>query len=31
VQRGIYLRLRFKFDETLLKGGDRATNPSLDR
>ena len=31
VQRGVYLRLRFKFDETLLKGRDRDINPSLDR
>ena len=31
VQRGFYVRLRFKFDETLFKGRDRATNPSLDR
>ena len=31
VQRGFYLRLRFKFDESLLKGRDRAVNPSLDR
>jgi hypothetical protein len=31
VQRGIYLRLRFKFDETLFKGRDAAANPSLDR
>ena len=31
VQRGFYLRLRFKFDETLFKGRDPAANPSLDR
>jgi len=31
VQRGVYLRLRFKFDETLFKGRDPAANPSLDR
>ncbi|MDQ2735942.1 MAG: hypothetical protein M3Y55_13365, partial [Pseudomonadota bacterium] len=31
VQRGFYLRLRFKFDETLFKGHDKAANPSLDR
>ena len=31
VQRGFYLRLRFKFDETLFKGRDKAANPSLDR
>ena len=31
VQRGFYLRLRFKFDETLFKGRDKAVNPSLDR
>jgi hypothetical protein len=31
VQRGFYLRLRFKFDETLLLGRDKAVNPSLDR
>lgn len=31
VQRGFYLRLRFKFDETLFKGRDPAVNPSLDR
>ena len=31
VQRGFYLRLRFKFDETLLSGRDRNVNPSLDR
>ncbi len=28
---GAYLRLRFKFDETLFKGGDRVVNRSLDR
>jgi len=27
--RGVYVRLRFKFDETLLRGGDPATNKSL--
>jgi hypothetical protein len=31
VQRGVYLRLRFKFDETLLSGRDRNVNPSLER
>ena len=31
VQRGFYLRLRFKFDETLFQGRDKAVNPSLDR
>ena len=31
VERGVYLRLRFKFDETLFKGRDKAANPSLDR
>lgn len=31
VQHGVYLRLRFKFDETLFKGRDKAVNPSLDR
>jgi hypothetical protein len=30
-QRGAYLRLRFKFDETLFKRNDRGTDPSLDR
>ncbi len=30
VQRGFYLRLRFKFDETLFQGRDQAVNPSLD-
>ena len=30
-QRGFYLRLRFKFDETLFKSGDREINRSLDR
>jgi hypothetical protein len=30
-QRGAYLRLRFKFDETLFKAGDREVNRSLDR
>jgi hypothetical protein len=30
-QRGAYLRLRFKFDETLFKSGDREVNRSLDR
>ena len=28
---GVYLRLRFKFDENLFKGGDREVNRSLDR
>ena len=31
VERGFYLRLRFKFDETLFKGRNAAANPSLDR
>ncbi len=31
VQRGFYLRLRFKFDETLLLRRDKSVNPSLDR
>ena len=30
-QRGAYLRLRFKFDETLFKGDSRDVNRSLDR
>jgi hypothetical protein len=30
-QRGAYIRLRFKFDETLFKGRDREVNRSLDR
>lgn len=30
-QRGFYLRLRFKFDETLFKRDDREINRSLDR
>ena len=30
-QRGAYLRLRFKFDETLLRSGDPQINRSLDR
>jgi hypothetical protein len=30
-QRGAYLRLRFKFDETLFQGGDQQVNRSLDR
>jgi hypothetical protein len=30
-QRGFYLRLRFKFDETLFKGDSRDVNRSLDR
>ena len=30
-QRGAYLRLRFKFDETLFRGDDRVVNRSLDR
>ena len=29
--RGAYLRLRFKFDETLFQGGVKDTNRSLDR
>ena len=29
--RGIYLRLRFKFDETLFKRNDPVVNRSLDR
>jgi hypothetical protein len=28
---GAFLRLRFKFDENLFKGGDRVVNRSLDR
>ena len=28
---GVYLRLRFKFDEHLFKGSDREVNRSLDR
>jgi hypothetical protein len=28
---GVYLRLRFKFDETLFKGRDREVNRNLDR
>jgi hypothetical protein len=28
---GAYIRLRFKFDENLFKGGDREVNRSLDR
>ena len=30
-QRGAYLRLRLKFDETLWRSGDVQTNRSLDR
>ena len=30
-QRGGFLRLRFKFDETLFRGDDRQINRSLDR
>ncbi len=30
-QRGVYLRLRFKFDEDVFKGGRPQTNRSLDR
>jgi len=30
-QRGAYLRLRFKFDETLFRRGDPQVNRSLDR
>ncbi len=30
-RRGAYLRLRFKFDETLFRGGDRNITRSLDR
>ncbi len=30
-RRGVYLRLRFKFDENLFKGRDREVNRSLDR
>jgi hypothetical protein len=30
-QRGAYLRLRFKFDETLFQGRDPAVNRSLPR
>jgi hypothetical protein len=30
-QRGAYLRLRFKFDETLLRSRDPQVNRSLDR
>ena len=30
-QRGAYLRLRLKFDETLFRGDDRQVNRSLDR
>ena len=30
-QRGAYVRLRFKFDETLFDGGDPAVNRSLPR
>ena len=30
-QQGAYLRLRFKFDETLFRGSDPQINRSLDR
>jgi hypothetical protein len=30
-RRGVYLRLRFKFDENLFKGPDHQVNRSLDR
>ena len=30
-QRGVFIRLRFKFDETLFKRADRDVNRSLDR
>jgi hypothetical protein len=30
-QRGAYIRLRFKFDETLFQGSDPAVNRSLPR
>lgn len=30
-RQGVYLRLRFKFDEHLFKGSDREINRSLDR
>jgi hypothetical protein len=30
-RQGVYIRLRFKFDENLFKGGDREVNRSLDR
>jgi hypothetical protein len=30
-RKGAYVRLRFKFDENLFKGGDREVNRSLDR
>jgi hypothetical protein len=30
-RRGVYIRLRFKFDENLFKGRDREVNRSLDR
>ena len=30
-QRGAYVRLRFKFDETLFQGADPIVNRSLDR
>jgi hypothetical protein len=30
-RRGAYIRLRFKFDETLFEGRDREVNRSLDR
>ena len=31
VQRGFYLRLRFKFDETLFRGRDSDIDPAIDR
>jgi hypothetical protein len=30
-RRGVFLRLRFKFDETLFSGNDKKINRSLDR
>jgi hypothetical protein len=30
-RQGLYVRLRFKFDETLLQGGDREVNRALPR
>ncbi|MFM2405886.1 MAG: hypothetical protein RL223_3766, partial [Pseudomonadota bacterium] len=30
-RRGAFVRLRFKFDETLFKRGDPEANRSLDR
>jgi hypothetical protein len=29
--RGVYLRLRFKFDEDLFRGNNRSVNRTLDR